>query len=326
MRGLKKLLTGLAFLVLLAVPFIIYYNAQALTDWWQLRDYTPPTAIANLANQDSMTAYASHIFYVNHPNLESNASQFRQDCGETEKTIILGCYHSKQAGIFIYDVTDQRLNGIEQVTSAHEMLHAGYDRLSSKDKKYVNGLLTDFYNNDLKDQRIKDTINDYRQSEPNDLVNEMHSIFGTEVANLPAPLEQYYKKYFIDRSAVTKDAANYEGEFTTREDEVKADDAQLAQMKSQIDSEEQSLQQQLVQINQDRARLDSLRSSGRISQYNAGVDSFNNEVFVYNSDVRKLRNDITAYNQLVDQRNSIATELASLNQAIDTRQAPQTIQ
>ena len=35
---------------------------------------------------------------------------------ESEKTIILGCYHSDQEGIFVYNVTDPRLSGVEQVT------------------------------------------------------------------------------------------------------------------------------------------------------------------------------------------------------------------
>jgi hypothetical protein len=326
MRIIKKLAAGLLLLLLLAFPFIVYFNAQALTDWWQLRGYTPPANVVALATQDGMTPYAKHAFYVNQPQIENDAGQFRKDCGETEKTIVLGCYHSNQDGIFVYDVSDQRLEGIKQVTSAHEMLHATYDRLNSKDRKYVNGLLMDYYNNGLKDQRIKDTINDYRQSEPNDLIDEMHSIFGTEIQNLPAPLEQYYKKYFINRALVTADAAKYEGEFTTREDQIKADDAQLAQIKTQIDSEEQSLQAQQNQINSDRARLDGLRSSGQIAKYNSGVDNFNSQVFTFNATVRKLRADIASFNQLVEARNAIASELASLNQAIDTRQAPQTIE
>ena len=313
-------------LALLALPFILYFNAQALTDWWQLRGYTPPLAVVKLANDDGLTPYARHMFYVNHPDVESNAAQFRKNCGETEKTIILGCYRSGQNGIFIYNVTDPRLAGVQEVTSAHEMLHAAYDRLSSKDKSYIDRLLLDYYNHDLHDQRILDTMNSYKQSEPNDLVNEMHSIFGTEIASLPQPLEQYYKKYFADRSIITKDAASYQGEFTTREDQIKADDAQLADMKTQIDTEEQALSNQLAKINSDRARLDSLRSSGRVNEYNSQVAGFNQEVDSYNSNIIKLRSDIKAYNELVDARNAIASELASLDQSIDTRQAPQTIQ
>lgn len=310
---------------MLAAPFVIYFKAQALVDWWQLHDYTPPPTVVSLANQDTMTSYATHVFYVNHPNLESDANQFRTDCSESEKTIILGCYHGNQDGIFIYSVSDSRLSGVQQVTAAHEMLHAAYDRLSGQDRHNVDIMMQSYYSS-VTDQRIIDTINLYKQSEPNDVTNEMHSVFGTEISNLPQPLENYYKKYFINRQAVANYAASYQNEFTSRQDQIKADDAQLAQMKVKINLAEQSLNSQLNQINADRARLDALRSGGRTEQYNAGVDAFNGEVDNYNVGVAKLKADIAAYNQLVDERNSIAKELASLSQSIDTRLTPQSAQ
>lgn len=326
MTALKRTLGYILLLALLALPFLIYFNAQALTDWWQLRGYSPPPAVATLASQDTMTDYARHVFYVNHPDLESDSAQFRQDCSENEQTIVLGCYHSDQRGIFVYDVNDPRLAGVEQVTSAHEMLHAAYDRLSGGERADIDKQLQDFYDNGLQDQRIKDTIDAYKKTEPNDLVNEMHSIFGTEVTGLPSGLEKYYAKYFRDRQAVVRYAQAYEGEFTSRQDQIKADDAKLEQMKAQIEAQESSLNAQLSQINADRQRLDGLRSSGQIAQYNAGVATFNAEVRSYNNGVEELRSQIGDYNQLVGQRNSIAQELTSLDKAIDTRLVPQAAQ
>jgi flagellar capping protein FliD len=318
MRGARQGLLFLLTLALLSAPFLVWWKAQALTDWYQLRNYSPPQTVSILSTEDAMTPYARHVFYVNHPDIESNAGQFRQDCGTAEKTIILGCYHSDQNGIFLYDVTDPRLAGVEQVTAAHEMLHAAYDRLSSKDRDYVDGLLQDYYKNQLKDQRILDTIDSYRQTEPNDVVNEMHSVFGTEVGNLPAQLENYYKRYFSDRSSVVNFANSYENEFTSREDQIKTYKAQLDQLKASINSQEADLSAQLQQINSDRARLDSQRSSGQIAEYNAGVGAFNQEVNQYNSSVGTLRRTISQYNQLVDDYNSVAKELASLAQSLDS--------
>ncbi|MBX4201622.1 hypothetical protein KW803_01865 [Candidatus Saccharibacteria bacterium] len=325
MKLLKTTLTYLALVILLSFPFWIYFKAQSLTDWWQLRNYTPPAAVIELSSQDGMTAYATHVFYVNHPAVESKVSQFRMDCKESEKTIVLGCYHSNQAGIFVYMVDDPRLSGVQQVTAAHEMLHAGYDRLNTKEKRSVNAMLEEYYKT-VKDQRIIDTINSYKESEPNDVVNEMHSIFGTEIASLPTPLEKYYSRYFTNRAAVVGFANNYQNEFTSRSDQVKADDAQLAALKASINSQENSLQILLVKVNSDRDRLDSLRSGGQIQSYNAGVASFNSEVDDYNFGVKKLKVDIAAYNSLVAKRNTLAEELASLSKSLDTRLTPQATQ
>jgi uncharacterized protein YukE len=325
MNLIKRTLTYIIMLALLAFPLVIFLNAQALTDWWQLRNYTPPANIVNLATQDMMSAPARHIFYVNHPDLESDPSAFKSDCRVTEQTIVLGCYHGNQNGIFIYNVTDSRLAGVQQVTAAHEMLHAAYDRLSKSEKNNVNSMLENYYQNNLHDQRLIETINSYKQSEPNDVVNEMHSVFGTEATDLPTTLENYYARYFTNRHAITDFAANYQGEFTSREDKIKADAAQLDQLKAQIDSDESQLQALGAQIDTDRARLNGLRNAGRNSEYNAGVSSFNREVDSYNVLVQKIRNEISTYNQLVEEYNSVAKDLASLEKSLDSRQ-PQTTQ
>lgn len=326
MKILKRILAYVLLLALLSLPVVVFLKAQALSDWWQLRGYTPPPAVVELAEQDKMTDYAKHVFFVNHPQIESDAVEFRSECRQNEQTIILGCYHSNQRGIFIFDVQDNRLDGVEQVTSAHEMLHAAYDRLSSKQRERVDKILTDYFNNNLTDQRIINTINAYKKTEPNDIVNEMHSIFGTEIDDLPPVLEDYYKQYFSDRRAVVAFANAYEAEFTSREAKVKSYEIELSRLKAQIQAQETSLQIQLNNINTDRRRLDSLRDSGQTEEYNSGIDSFNSNVRAYNAAVAKLRSDIASYNSLVEEYNSIARELASLQEAIDTRFTSQTTQ
>lgn len=313
-------------LALLALPFIAWWQVQAIEDWWKLRNYSPPSAISNLASEDTMTVQAKHDFYVNHPQLIQSVKNFRQDCPESEQAIVLGCYVPHQNGIYIYQVSDPRLNGVQEVTAAHEMLHSAYERLSDHDRNYVDGLLENYYKNDLTDSRIKSEIASYKKTEPNDIVNEMHSVFGTEAANLPNSLENYYKRYFTNRSSVVSFAQNYQKVFTTRLAEIDADKAKMDDLKAKITSEEQSLQKQLDKINADRARLDSERASGQTDQYNSDVPAFNNEVDAYNRGITQLQNDIADYNQLVNDYNSIAGELRSLQNSIDTRLTPQPAQ
>jgi hypothetical protein len=296
-----------AVLAWIALLILAAFNRQNIYDWWRLRDYQAPAGILTLADEDSMTAYATKIFKVNHPSIQ-NKSQFNASCPNDggEQTIVLGCYHSNQAGIFLLSVSDPRLDGVEQVTAAHEMLHAAYDRLSGSERNKVDSMLMDYYNHDLHDQRILNTIAAYKKTEPNAVVNEMHSVFGTEVANLPAPLEQYYQKYFTDRQKITQYAATYEAEFTSRQQQVFQDDAQLATMKAQISSLEATLNDQLNSINSQQSQLNSYKNSGNIGAYNAGVPGYNQLINTYNSEVATLKSLIDNYNALVDTRNSIA--------------------
>jgi len=314
-RGINLLLTA-TFLV---IPIVGFWQRQNIYDWAKLRGYDPPAAIASLAEANTMNDHAKRIFYVNHPDLVSESTTFRQKCSSGEQTIILGCYHPDQNGIFVFDVKDERLSGIEEVTSAHEMLHAAYDRLSGDDKKYIDGLLQDYYKNQLNDERIKQTIEAYKQSEPTELVNEMHSIFGTEVAELPKPLEDYYKRYFMNRAAVVAFSQRYESEFTSRSARAAQYEKQIETLKAKVVTKEAELRAQLQRINTEQARLDSLRASGQTEQYNAGVTAYNAEVDAYNTGVAQFKRDVNTYNALVEQYNAIAGELKQLYGAIDTR-------
>jgi len=321
MVTVRRLLKFMLPAAIIAAAATAVWQNQAILDWWRLRGYDPPAAIASLAENDAMTGDAKHIFYVNHPELMPQAVEFRQACTRSEQTIVLGCYHPGQSGIFIYDVSDARLDGVEQVTAAHEMLHAAYERLAGEDKKVVDRLLNDFYRSGLTDERVKNVIELYRTTEPEALTNEMHSVFGTEipVGSLPAELENYYKRYFSDRSRVISYSAKYEAEFTNRLSQINDYDRQLSELKQKIDSAEASLASQSAQLEASRAQLDAYRDSADIAAYNAAVPGFNAKVKAYNKAVTLLKADIAAYNELVITRNTLAAEVRALESAIDTR-------
>ncbi|MBI2592120.1 hypothetical protein HYW36_01450 [Candidatus Saccharibacteria bacterium] len=321
----KRIVSLVLTASLLALPIIGFWQRQNIYDWAKLRDYDPPQAVVALANAGTMNDKARRIFYVNHPQLLGDTNSFRQNCSAAEQTIILGCYHPTQAGIYVYDVQDERLGGIEEVTSAHEMLHAAYDRLSSKDKKYVHGLLQDYYQNHLSDERIKATIEAYKKTEPNDLLNEMHSIFGTEIPTLPRTLEDYYSRYFSNRAAVVAFSQKYEGEFTNRRTKAEQYEVQIKDLKANIDAQETNLKDQLARLQSEEARLDSLRNSNQIETYNNQVASYNASVDTYNAGVTRYKRDVERYNSLVEQYNAVAGELRQLYGAIDTRLQAQTV-
>ena len=296
-------------LVLLGVLGLLTVYRQAVLDWWRLRDYQAPARVAQIATQDSMTDYARKVFYVNHPSVADKQS-FSDACPNNggEQTIVLGCYHSPQNGIYLLNVTDSRLSGVVQVTAAHEMLHAAYDRMNSSDRQKVDAMLLDYYHNGLTDPRIKKSIDAYKVSEPNDIVNEMHSIFGTEVSQLPAGLEQHYKQYFSNRAQIAAYAAQYQNEFTSRQAIVAQDDAQLTAMKAQIKAYENELKQQQAAIASKRNDLTNLRNSGKTDEYNAAVPGYNSMIDSYNSKVEAAQSLISQYNQLVARRNAVALE------------------
>ncbi|HKR81773.1 MAG TPA: hypothetical protein VJR27_02110 [Candidatus Saccharimonadales bacterium] len=318
----SRLVSVFLSLVVTGGAVFAFSERQQLYDWVRLQNYQPPTQISQLAADDTMTAAAQHLFYINHPNLTADKAFFNKQCGNKEQTIVLGCYHGNQQGIYLYEVSDARLNGVEQVTAAHEMLHAAYDRLSTQDRKNIDAMLQDYYAHGLHDKRIQDSIDLYKKIEPNDVVNEMHSVFGTEVADLPAPLENYYKRYFGDRHKIVQYATDYQGTFTSLQNQVATDDAQLAKWKPQIDTLTSEIQQKQRALATQKAQLDAQRASGNIDAYNAGVTPYNAAVNTYNALVESLKNLIAQYNALVDERNAIAIQENQLAQAINSQASP----
>lgn len=308
---------------MLSLPVALWWQHQNIYDWWRLRDYTPSPAVATLATTTTMNDYGRKIFYVYNPQLDSK-DNFRQDCSDSEKTIVLGCYKSNQ-GIYILDVQDDRLKGVREVTAAHEMLHAAYQRLSSSEKKRVDDLTQAAFAN-LSDERVKATIEQYRAKDPNVVPNELHSILGTEVRTLPPELETYYKRYFTNRLAIVTFSEQYEQEFTKRKDQIASYDKQLASLKKTIDQNQDDLNSQSTQLESERAQLESLLAADKRTEYNNAVSTFNAKVRAYNDLVRKTQAFITQYNQIVAQRNSVASEERDLVQAIDTRISTQATQ
>jgi len=310
--GSSKLVSLAITTLVIGLCIVAVVNKQNIQDWWVLRSYQAPANITAIADQIALTDSSRKVFYVNRPQI-TNSQTFTQACQSRaeEKTIVLGCYHGNQLGIFILDVTDPRLQGVEQVTAGHELLHAAYDRLSSTERSRVDKLLSDYYVS-VKDQRIIDTIEAYKKTEPNDLINEMHSIFGTEIPNLPPELEQYYSKYFKDRSVVVGFSQKYQSEFTSRKNKIAADDAQLAVYKNQIDSLENELQQQLATIDAQDAQMTRLKASGDYEAYNAMVNPYNNLVYSYNAKINTLQRLIDKHNNLVNERNAIVLEESQL--------------
>jgi uncharacterized phage infection (PIP) family protein YhgE len=300
----------------MAAPFVAYSQKQSVFDMYQLYGYTPPDSVSQLATDTTMLPSMRRLFYVFHPSLEDKES-FNSHCRSDEQTIVLGCYVDHQ-GIYLLDVTDSRLDGVEQVTAAHETLHAAYARLSAEERQKVNAMTSAAFVA-LDDQRIKDNIKLYRDKDPSVVPNELHSILGTEVRNLPADLEFYYNKYFTNRAKIVAYSKQYEAAFTERKNQILAYDEQLVSLKQQIESLQASLSTLANDLKTLRGRMDSLKSSNQIAAYNALVPSYNSKVNSYNTSVDGLSQKVDDYNDIVPKRNAIASEESDLAKAIDSR-------
>ena len=162
-------------LCIVAVISLGFWQRQNILDAWALRGYEPSVKITALATNAGMSDKGRKIFYVTHPEVQDKAA-FYKSCEEGETSVVLGCYKPRD-GIYLLRVDDARLAGVEEVTAAHEMLHAAYARLSFSEKKRLTNLINDTYNN-LTDPTIDAKVKLYKESGA-DVTNELHSILGS---------------------------------------------------------------------------------------------------------------------------------------------------
>lgn len=319
MRRFGSLALTLCAGAIVGVSIFIVLRQDDVVDWWILRGYDPPAAIEQLAIDTTMTDLGQRYFYVYQPELLGR-DMFRQRCTVAEKSIVLGCYVTRQ-GIYIFDVTDEQLTGIRQVTAAHEMLHVAYERLSADEQRRIDRLNLEVFDQ-LEDERVKRTIDAYRQRDPAIVANELHSILPTEVRELTPELEAYYAQYFEDRLQVVAFAEQYADVFESARDRVDSLDQQLRDKRQEIDSLEANLDTQAAVLEQDRSRLNQLLADDDITAYNNGVDAFNRNVNIYNTLVNQLQELIDRYNALVAERNQAIVAYESLTESIDSGPPP----
>lgn len=301
-------------LALLPIALLVGWQQRwYVHDQLRLRSYTPTPRIEKLVEETTMNDYGRRIFYVYYPEIDTKAA-FNKNCRSSERTIVLGCYVDGK-GIYLYEVVDERLDGVLQVTAAHEMLHAAYGRLSGSEKARINRLLTDAFAQ-VTNERVRSTIEDYRKHGA-DINNELHSILGSEIRDLPAELNAYYARYFTNRMAVVAYSERYEKAFTDRKNQVAVYDKQLDELRIKIDSSQAELDVQSDNLTRDRNQLNSLLASRQYAEYNAGVAPFNAAVSRYNSLVRTVRAQIDEYNRIVAARNDIVVEEGELVKAIE---------
>lgn len=309
MKQSRGLFSWAFFIGFIAILFFAWVNRLEIYDWARLREYEPPQSISRLATDTTMNDDARRLFYVQHPEL-NNAEEFNRNCGSHgEQTIVLGCYITGR-GIFLFDVEDPRLEGVKQVTAAHELLHAAYERLGAEEKSRIDGLISETFSR-ISNERIISAVESYRKRDPSIVPNELHSIIGTEVRNLPEELETYYGQYFDNRAMIVNYAEEYEEVLTSRRNRSDTLDLQIKAVKEEINQLEVSLAEQRQDLESDRSSVSTQEEAeefnARVRQYNDGVEYLNTLIARHNELVKEYEENALEYEELYDALSSKPT-------------------
>ena len=308
---------AISIVLLLAAGWLIL-NRQYVVDQVAVWAYSPNDQIARIQDRVDFTEKGKFYLYATQPEILYGDS-FNQQCPRQEVgSPILGCYANSRT--FIFDVTNDQLDGIEEVTAAHEMLHAAWERLSDIERQRVGELLRKQYS-DIDNEALQTRIAYYERTEPGQLENELHSILGTEVSNISDELERYYAQYFEDRSIVVALHDSYNSVFVSLSDRSDTLYKQLVSLEDAIDKSTQQYNRDILVLSADiddfnrRAENNGFSSQAQFNQERAALVARSNQL----DDRREAINaDIATYNATYDEYQDVASQVEALNKSIDS--------
>ncbi len=321
-RGLfSKLLPALV--ILIAAPFVIMYVPQAV-DALKASRFTPSSQLASADQRIGFTGRGQQIFYATSPQIEDKIA-FNQSCQSSERTAaILGCYYKDR--IYLYNIQNDELDGTLEVTAAHEMLHAAYQRLNIIERGHVDDMVKAEYAK-IKDQAaIKEIMKYYSQAEPGDEVNELHSIIGTTVRNLSPELESYYSRYFTDRGAVVALNQKYTevfGKINEQANQLQQKiDEEGPKLKADLATYDADLQQLNLDVQSFNERAKSTGGFSSMSAFEAARTALVARVNTLNARRDALNIRVNDYNAQIESLNKLAVHANELNASINGASAP----
>lgn len=319
-RGFVRLVFSFA---LFAVAIALFLNRQSIIDqiaYWQ---YQPTQEIAALADRSALSERGRFYLYVSYPEVQERDA-FNESCNtqRSTETVVLGCFVAWR--IYVFNVTDPKLDGIKEVTAAHEMLHAVYDRLGSDEQKRVDGLVNAAAAK-ITDENIKTLLKEYDKTEPGQRSNELHSILGTQVRNLGPELEKYYAQYFTDRSKVVTLSEKYESVFANLRSQQDQLAQELERMAAELSADSKSFNEAITQLNKDIGAFNARAESGDFSSQ-AEFDAQRASLVAAQSDLRARQTALNArialYGQKRRQLEAINSQAEALNNSINSNLSP----
>lgn len=313
----KKLISFIVFILIIGFGLFAWANKWEIHDRWVAKSYKETVDSSEVLSNLNLTGRGELVFKASLTEVDDKTN-FKERCPveRFEEANVLGCYSARR--IYVLKVDEPRLAGVEEVTAAHELLHAQFERMSSSEKADLKQKLTTLRRG-VTDTEVNNLIESYRSNlgEGEELDNEIFAIYGTQLDSVGEELEDIYSEYFKNRSGIVARYKAYSSEFSNIQQKIEAYDAELAELKTEKDSLETEAQALSEELNTEKQELDNLSSGDSMEQYQASAEEYNRKVGVYNSKVERIREIIDEYNALVEIRNQEALSAKNLTDTLN---------
>ena len=316
-RSLSLISLVIILLAVVVSVLLLLYKQQVIDNVraWQ---FTPSSRIVEIRNALKLTSLGKLYFDSSQPAVES-ADGFNQNCPQSEpNNPVVGCYSNQL--IYVYDVKDNRLDGIEETTAAHELLHAAYERMSDIERDEINTALDKAYKS-IKTKELETRMEYYRKNEPGEEYNELHSILGTEFTQIGSTLEAHYAKYFEDRGAVLTWYQNYQSVFVQTTKKLDTLAVSINKRTAKVNAKITAFKRDQASLNADIAAFERRRFTSQ-QEFDAERAALLSRQDALNARVLPLKNEVAAIEKLRKEYNTVREEYEGLSRSINSSLEP----
>ena len=308
--------------VLIVAATFVVLNREWVYDYYRGMTYTPSNEMDKMKKSLSLTERGEFLFNASQPELEER-EEFNDVCrAKMTETAVLGCYTA--GNIYVYNIADAELNGIRELTTAHELLHAVWARMSEEEKGELSSALKEAL--DANQGAFADELEVY---DTNERQEELYVRAGTEIKKLPKVLEEHYATIFRDQDKIVDYYDSYIAVFRKLEAGMNNLKNEMAGIESDLNNKTSTYETGMSQLN------------AKIADFNSCAQTegcFGSEVEFYSARTALLAEKesldrmyaeinglVDVYNAKVEQYNADVVRGEELNQKINSSAKPKEI-
>lgn len=284
-------------------------------DFWHGLGYTPSAEMTEIVDSLELTGKGQRILTATRPSLDDQQS-FNEHCESHDEDIaLLGCY--TEGRIYVYDIENEQLELASNVTAAHELLHAVWERTNTAEKTRLETLLNDLMAE--KQEWFDEELETYPEEER---LEEVYTRAGTKLRELPAELEQNYGEIFQNRAKIVEYYETYSAPFEELQEKLEKLEAEVTKENQAIDEQKAAYDQRL---NEWDAKVDQFNSCAERAgcftsdaEFQSKRQAMLREQAEIEATKDAINQRIERNNARVDEYNKLGEDLGDLNKAMNS--------
>lgn len=320
-------LTALILAAVLAAAAFAFMHRQEIIDHLDAQKFEPSAEIVTITDRLELTDAGHRVFWASQPTVEASQT-FNEQCSRvdhSEEGYVLGCFVN--GSIHLFAVTDDRLNGIVEVTAAHELLHAAFGRLSDSEREALSQRLSALYEELILDNpELEERMAVYSGLSTVAFANELHSVLGTEVAELPQWLEEHFAQWLENRDTILEYFHGYHAVFDSLKERAEVLQQEMAILRADVEERSATYDTEVERFNADweefLRRNDAFEFSADPDEFYRLRDDFYARRDALGAEMNRLNDDIARYEQMRTELMQLSELNHELEQQLDSELAP----